>query len=216
MNFRTVPWMAGLLLLGAAAPAADAPAPPRYANDFAKAAAGKLPDDEFLVLAGTFEVAERGGERVLELSPYPLDAFGVLFGPAGHATGNVSARVWATTTGRRVPEFGVGSNDAGGYKLWLMPRRKLVAIRKADVTVATAPYDAWTPATWTHVRLAVTKAGDAAWRVQGKAWPAGAAEPATWTVSFDEPAEPPAGRASVWANPYSGQPVRFDDLRVEE
>src|SRR5687768_13545928 len=115
MTLRRSPWLAGLFLLAAAAaPAGDAP--PAYSNDFAKAATGKLPDEEFLVLSGNFEVKDVAGERLLELSPYPVDAFGLLFGPAGEATGGVSARVWGATTGRRFPEFGVGSNDTGGYK----------------------------------------------------------------------------------------------------
>ena len=192
-----------LLLLGAA-PAGDAPAP-LYSNDFAKAAAGPPPDDEVLVLSGTFEVKDVGGEKLLELSPYPLDTFGMLFGPADHATGCVSARVWGATTGRRFPEFGIGSNDTGGYKLWLMPRQKLLALRKSDQTLATAPYDAWKSETWTHFRLAVTKAGEGAWKVRGKAWPGGAEEPKDWTVTFDETTKPPAGDgpAPLYSNDFA-------------
>ena len=198
-------------LAAAAAPAGDTP---RYANDFAKAAPGKLDEKEFLVLAGRFEVKEADGERFVELSPHPMESYGLLFGPPGGATGGASARVWGATTGRRFPEFGLGTNDAGGYKLWLMPRMKRLAIRKADATVATAPYDGWQSGTWTHFRLAVTKAGEGAWRIQGKVWPGGTEEPKDWTVSFDDTAEPPTGRASVWANPYSDEPIRFDDLAV--
>ena len=211
MNFRRVCVPVVVSLLAAAAPAGDAPL---YSNDFAKAAPGKLPDEEFLVLAGDFQVKEVGGEKLLEVAPYPLDTFGVLFGPAGESTGTVSARVWAATTGRRFPEFGVGSNDTGGYKLWLMPRMNRIEIRKADVTVATAPYEGWKPETWTRFRLSVSKAGEGAWKVQGKAWADGAEEPKDWAVTFDDTTEPAAGRASVWANPYSGNPVRFDDLLV--
>lgn len=212
MNFRR-PTLCVCLLLLAAAPAGDAPAPV-YSNDFARAAAGPLPDDEFLVLAGTFEVKGVDGEKLLELAPYPLDTYGLLFGPADHATGSVAARVWGAATGRRFPEFGVGSNDTGGYKLWLMPRQKLLALRKADQTLATARYDAWKSETWTHFRLAVAKAGEDVWKVQGKAWPGGAEEPKDWPISFDETTEPPAGRASLWGNAYSGKPIRFDDLRM--
>ena len=211
MKFRTLLPLASLLLLLAAAPAGEAPL---YSNDFAKASPGKLPDEEFLVLAGEFEVKDAGGDKLLELAPHPIDSSGVLFGPAEHATGTVSARIWGATTGRRFPEFGIGSNDAGGYKLWLIPRMGLVAIRKADQTVATAPYDAWKPETWTRFRLSVTKAGEGAWKVQGKAWPADGKEPDAWTVSFDDTEAPAAGRASVWGHPYSGKPIRFDDLVV--
>ena len=200
------------LLLVAAVPVGDAPV---YSNDFSKAAPGKPSEDEFLVLAGDFSVKDVGGERVLELAGLPLDSLGALFGPAGESpNAGVAARVWAATTGRRFPEFGVGLSDAGGYKLWLMPRQKLVVIRKGDEDVASAPYVSWKTETWTRFRLEVAKAGEGAWTVRGKVWPDGSGEPKDWTVAFNETEEPPAGRASLWANPYSGQPTRFDDLRV--
>jgi hypothetical protein len=202
-----------LLALIAATPAGDGAL---YSNDFTKASPGKLPDgDEFLALAGEFAVKDVDGNRVLEVAPTPLEAFGLLFGPTPEKpTYAVGARVWAASTGRRVPEFGIGSNDAGGYKLWLMPRQKRVAIRRGDETLATAPYDAWQTQTWTTFRLEVVPAGEGKWTVRGKVWAEKSEEPKSWTITFDDTAEPPAGRASVWANPYSGQPVRFDDLVV--
>jgi hypothetical protein len=208
-----------LLLLATLAAAAAAPAgdAPLYSNDFAKLAPGKLPEDQFLALAGEFTVKDVDGNRLVELAATPLDSLGMLFGPTPDApTGAVSARIWAATTGKRFPEFGVGANDAGGYKLWLMPRQKLVAIRKGDETVGTAKYEGWKDQSWTRLTLQVSKAGDGAWVVRGKVWTDGAAEPKDWTVSYDEKAEPTPGRASVWANPYSGQPVRFDDLALSK
>jgi hypothetical protein len=202
-----------LLCAAAAAPAGDAPT--LHSNDFAKLAPGKLPDDQFLALAGDFTVKDVDGNRLVELAGTPLDSLGQLFGPTPAApTGTVSARIWAATTGKRFPEFGIGSNDAGGYKLWLMPRQKLIAIRKGDETVATAPYDGWKDQSWTRLTLQVSKACEGAWAVRGKAWPDGSAEPKDGIISYDEKTEPTPGRASVWGNPYSGQPIRFDDLTV--
>jgi hypothetical protein len=179
-------------------------------------APGKLPEGEFLALAGNFEVKDVGGDRVLELPGTPLESMGVLFGPAPERPAMaVSARIWGRRPGRRYPEFGVGSNDAGGYKLWLMPRRKAVALRKGDETLATAPHNGWKPETWTRFRLSVSEAAGGKWAVRGKVWPADGAEPNEWSIRFEDSEAPTAGRASVWGNPYSGQPIRFDDLRVE-
>ena len=47
-----------VLLLLAAAPAGDAPL---YSNDFTKAASGKPPEAEFLVLAGDFQMKDVDG-----------------------------------------------------------------------------------------------------------------------------------------------------------
>ena len=202
-----------LCLLGAA----DVGDGSLYSNDFSKVPPGKLPEgEEFLALAGEFVVKDVDGNRLIELAPTPLESFGLLFGPAPEKPNYaVGARIWGATTGRRTPEFGVGSHDAGGYKLWLMPRQKLVAIRKGDQTLATAPYDAWRTATWTTFRLEVVPAGEGKWAVRGKVWAEKSDEPKDWTIRFDDTAEPPAGRASLWGNPYSGQPIRFDDLRVK-
>ena len=61
-------------------------------------------------------------------------------------------------------------------------------------------------------KLRVTKVSEKQWRIEGKTWPDGQPEPAPWTIAFDDPEEPPPGRASLWAEPFSGKPVRFDDL----
>jgi hypothetical protein len=206
--------LVGTVMLLGASPAGDAPL---YSNDFSAVSPGKLPEDQFLALAGEFTAKDVDGNRVVELAGTPFDSFGVLFGPTPEtAACTVSARIWAATTGRRFPEFGVGANDTGGYKLWLMPRTKQVAIRKADQFVATAPYEPWQTGTWTRFRLQLSKAGDgAAWTVRGKVWPDGKEEPKEWTVSFDNIEEPSPGRPNLWANTYSGQPVRFDDLTLE-
>src|SRR5215213_7429859 len=175
MNFHSTICF-GVLSLLAAAPAGDAAL---YSNDFSDTQPGKLPEDQFLALAGEFTVKDVDGNRLLELAGTPFDSFGVLFGPTPEQPAcTVSARIWAATTGRRFPEFGVGANDTGGYKLWLMPRTKQVAIRKADQFAATARYDGWQTGTWTRFRLQVVKSGEGEkWTVRGKVWPDGKDEP---------------------------------------
>ena len=56
--------------------------------------------------------------------------------------------------------------------------------------------------------------GPGGWIVEGKAWSGEAPEPAKWAITFDEKEEPPSGRAGLWGSPYSGTPIRFDDLIV--
>jgi len=64
--------------------------------------------------------------------------------------------------------------------------------------------------------LQVRKIKDGEWRIEGKAWPQGTAEPKDWMVMIDEKEEPITGRASLIASPFSGTPIGFDDLRVEK
>ena len=198
---------AGAAVLGAllicCAVAAEQPAGQSgYSNDFEKAEAGKVPED-FLVLSGQFAVKpdEQAGGQYLEVPGEPLDGYGLLFGPGEEIAVDVGARIWGDASGRRAPEFGVGCHDTGGYKLWLMPARKQLAIRRNDEPVAHVAYEAWEPGTWTAFRLRVRPAGENKWVVEGKAWPAGGEEPAEWMVTFEETEQPSPGRSSVWGNP---------------
>lgn len=187
---------------------ADKPA--AYHNDFKKAAVGNVPDD-LMVLYGAFAVAQVDNNKVLELAGEPLESFGLLYGPSA-AAGEISARIWGKSTGRRFPEFGIGAGDAGGYKLWLVPGQARIELRKGDIPKASAPYRQWKSGSWTRLRLRLGKTAQGGWKIEGKAWPDGAKESATWDVSVEDAQAPVAGRASAWGTPYSGQPIRFDDL----
>src|SRR3954454_23647167 len=98
-------WFWGMLLTGQLC-AADSVL---YENSFEKAEVGKVPAD-FLVLDGGFAVKDEAGNKVLELPGAPLDSFAAQFGPAGNADGEVTARIYGTQKGRRMPTFGVGLN----------------------------------------------------------------------------------------------------------
>jgi hypothetical protein len=208
MRFRRLIAMAlgfGVLL------AADAPSPIAYSNDFEKAEIGKVPD-EFMVLDGPFAVRQVDGNKCLELAGDPIGAFGALFGPAGITGSEVSARIWAAPTGKRFPEFGIGANDAGGYKLMLLPGQHKLELRKGDAAAGTSNFE-WSPSSWTCFKLRIAQVNQS-WIVQGKAWKQGQAEPTEWPLTVHDPEAPSPGRASIWGNDYSERPIRFDDLRV--
>ena len=185
-----------------------------YRNDFGSAKTGTLPED-LQRINGSFTVVEADGNKLLELPGNPLDTFGVLFGPADRAELDASARAWSLASGRRFPEFGIGIGDIAGYRLMLLPAQKKLELRRNEQAVASATYEpTWKSGTWTTMRLRVVKSGNG-WKVEGKAWPSDGQEPQNPIVSLDVTEAPQAGRASVWAVPFSGQPVRFDDLMAE-
>ncbi len=200
------------LITTLALPLAAQDAKPVYENNFEKAELDKVPAD-FLVLDGAFEVKADGGNKFLELPGAPLDTFGVLFGPTEKDGLAVSARIFGTLKGRRFPSFGVGLNGVGGFRLLVSPAKKLVELYKGDDVKLTAPFE-WQTGVWAKLKLQLRKVKDGEWKVEGKVWPESAKEPAAWTITFDETAETPAGRPSIWGNPFSGTPIRFDDLVV--
>jgi hypothetical protein len=204
-----------MMALGLAANDAAEPAPALYRNDFSKAEIGKVPD-EFLVLDGQFAVQQEGDNRFLELPGAPLDTFGVLFGPTEKDGLTVSARIYGNGRGRRFPTFAISLNGVSGYKLQVAPAKKQIELLKGDQLLTAAPFS-WESGRWTQLKLQIHKLAPGGWRVEGKAWLQGGAdakEPDRWMVSTDEKAEPAPGRAGVWGSPFSGTPIRFDDLVV--
>jgi hypothetical protein len=183
-----------------------------YENNFEKAEVDKVPED-FLVLDGGFAVKQEEGNKFLELPGAPLETFGVLFGPTEAANISVLARVFGTGKGRRFPAFAIGANGVGGVRLQVSAAKKQIELFKADEVVAAAPFT-WESGAWTALRLQVRKIKEGEIRVQGKAWKHDAKEPEKWLIDHTINGDLPAGRASVWGNPFSGTPIRFDDLSV--
>ena len=182
-----------------------------YSTDLQKFQPGP-PPEELFILNGGFKIVEDGGNKVLELPGDPLDSFGVLFGAENLMTVEVGAKIQATSTGRMFPEFGIGANDSGGWKVWMLPGQDTLILRKKETEeVARVPYK-WTSGAWTSLKLRVTSGGEGRWTIEGKAWPSDQKEPEAWTIKATDTVAPPAGRASVWGHPYSGTPIRFDDL----
>lgn len=195
-----------MLLIGAE------PSVSSYHNDFEKAEVGKAPED-MMILDGTFAVREVEGNKCLELAPDPVGSYGALFGPEGMTAMDVKARIWAASSGKRFPEAGIGVDDAGGYKLFLVPAKHALELRKGDDPVASVPFD-WKDGQWTWLRLRVEPKGEKQWIVSGKAWANGQNEPEKWTITASDVEAPSAGKASLWGSDYSERPIRFDDLYV--
>jgi hypothetical protein len=183
-----------------------------YQNDFSREQIGRMPDD-FLVLEGAFAVREESGNRFIELPGAPLESFGVLFGPVEKEDVAVHARIYGTARGQRQPAFAVGLNGAAGYKLQASPGRKQLELIRADRVLKGIPHD-WESGKWTHLRLQIRRVADGKWSVEGRAWLEDQPEPATWMIALEVKGELYAGRASVFGSPFSGTPIRFDDLRV--
>jgi hypothetical protein len=210
-SFRPLALLATGLLL--AAPLAAEPVKPLYQNDFEGVAVDAVPEG-MMVMAGLFTVKQGKDGKFLELPGEPLDTFGALFGPAGQGDLSVSARFFGTKQGRKFPSFGLSLGGVGGFRLVVSPGKKALEIFRGDEVKTSVPFE-WVSEAWTSLRLQLRKGKDGAWLVEGKAWPSGGAEPAQWMVTLEEKEEPATGRAGLWGSPYSGTPIRFDDLVIK-
>jgi hypothetical protein len=183
-----------------------------YLNDFEASPVGSLPKD-MVVMSGGFEVKEEQGNRFLELPGAPLDTFGLLFGPTQSEGVSASARFFGTKQGRKFPSFGISLNGAGGYRLQVSPAKKALEIYKGDELRASAPFE-WVSGEWSALRIEVSKSPAGGLLVQGSAWPAESREPEPWGISYEDKEPVAAGRPAIWGSPFSGSPIRFDDLSV--
>jgi len=197
-----------IALLGSPLRAAE----PLYKNDFESAEGGKAPSG-MMVIAGDFAVKQDKDGKYLELPGEPLDTFGMLFGPSVKDDVSATARFFGTKKGRKLPAFGLSLNGVGGYRLQVSAAKGALEFFKGDESKLSVPYT-WTSDAWTMLRITVRKSGSG-WVVEGKAWAAGSPEPEKPLIILEEPKEPTAGRAGLWGSPYSGTPIRFDDLVIE-
>ena len=216
-NRRTPPYPKTLsrffLTLGLSALTAHA-TEPLYQTNFEKTELGKVPDD-FLVLDGAFAVKEQGGNKFLELPGAPLDAFGFMFGPSARHGNEVIARMFGTKKGRRYPVFGVALNGVNGYRLQVAPAKRAIELLKGSTVVAKVPFR-WAGGKWLRLALRVEQTSDVEWTISGKVWVDGKAAPAKPTITHKETKEPRNGRPSIWGSPYSGTPIRYDDIVVKK
>lgn len=184
-----------------------------YQADFEKAELDSMPE-EFLVLDGEFQVKEEGGNKFIELPGAPLETFGFLFGPATKENVSASGRFFGTAKGRRFPTFAIGVCGAGGYKIRVAPAKNALELLKGDEVKQAVPLK-WQSGKWTQLEITAKK-GESDLIVTGKFWQEGADAPAEPTISWTDSKPDKNGRALVQASPYSGTPLRFDDLKVEQ
>lgn len=183
-----------------------------YVRDFEKDAVDKVPA-EAMVLSGDFLVKEEGGNKFLELPGSPLETFGLLFGPAQEGPLQATGRFFGTKQGRKFPAFGLSLGGVSGYRLEMSGGKKALELFKGEESRGTVPFE-WTSGAWTFLRIQV-RATPGGCTVEGKAWTEGSPEPEKWAISIEEKNAPPAGRAAVWGTPYSGTPIRYDDLKLD-
>ena len=204
---------ASALLIGLAALTTYA-AEPLYQTNFEKTKTGEVPED-FLVLDGDFAVKQSNGNKYLELPGAPLDAFGFMFGPSARHGNEISARMFGTKKGRRYPVFGVALNGVNGYRLQVAPAKRAIELLKGSAVVAKVPFR-WGGGEWLRLALRVEQTGAAEWTVSGRVWADGKKAPAKPTITHKEAKEPRNGKPSIWGSPYSGTPIRYDDIVVKK
>ena len=185
-----------------------------YRADIDNTQVGEIPDD-FLVLDGDFAVKKENGNKFIELPGAPLDSFGIMFGPSARHGNEISARIYGTKKGRRYPVFGIAINGVNGYRLQVAPAKRSIELLKGNNVIAKTAFR-WLGESWLQLSLRIKKTGESEWTVIGKVWEDEKKAPLKPTISYKENKEPRNGKPSIWGSPYSGTPIRYDDIVVNK
>lgn len=181
-----------------------------FQQDFESIEMGSAPND-FLILEGDFAVQELDGNKVLYLPGTPLSDYGALFGTSASDGLQIQAQIKSENQKRLFPRIGVGLCGVNGYKLYIVPSKRMLELSLNKETVVEIPFK-WISNEWSSFRLQIRKV-DEQWIVEGKAWQ-GEEEPKEWMIVHQTAVQPASGKSSVWGTPYSSQPIYFDNIVI--
>ena len=190
----------------------EATVPDPFELDLTEVELGAEPDGLFVV-DGEFVAAEGAGGKVLELNAEPLAEGLVLLGDSLRGGGAIRARVEAAKRGRSYPRFGVGLHGISGYRLRVVPARKMLEIVADEEVVAEAAF-AWNGEVATWLKLRVFSGGEGKWNVKGWAWSEGDEEPEEALLSVDFEKDRLSGKGVLSGTPYAGLPIYYDKVTI--
>ena len=171
------------------------------------------PPKEVFVVDGTIRIGSHDGNKAIVIDPNPITDASAQLAVSANGNASIEARILATKRGRSTPRFGVSVHGMSGHRLIVNPAKKSLDLVKNNETLTSVPFD-WTSDAWLKVKLAVQKSAGDAWNISGKAWAADAAEPADPLIKYEDKALKGQGKCAIWATPFSGTPVYFDDIHL--
>ena len=202
--------LAGAHALGSVAAVAEEAAPVKV--DFEEYEEGTEPD--LFVIEGTFKIATEDGNKVLQLEPLPLAESGVIFGKSLKGAASVTADVKASKLRRSSPRFGVGLHGISGYRLRVVPASGKLEVVKSEEVIHSVDYK-WTSDQWLTLRLTIEAGAESKWVISGWVWQRGGEAPKEPAITFQSDERPGQGKASIWGTPYSGTPISYDNVVIE-
>lgn len=174
------------------------------------------PPKEVFIVDGTIKIAAHEGNKALVVDPAPITDASAQLAVSANGAAKIEARILAFKRGRSAPRFGVSVHGMSGYRLLVNPVKKTLDLVKGEQTLASAPC-VWESGKWIKLQLEAKKGEGETWHITGKAWSAEAAEPAEPAapqINHEDKGLKGQGKCAIWATPYSGEPVYFDDIHV--
>ncbi len=182
--------------------------------DIANSADGAYPG-ESTPLSGKWTVD--AAAKKLEVAPEPLVDSWLEFGPEIREKGaTVVASGRAPGEGRLKSRFGAGLYGKNGFQLRFVPATQEIELVRRSVVLLKKPFPV-TQEDLCHLELSV-KAERNHWLVSGRVWKGEEKRPDEKAFEYKIFAEellfPLAGRPTLFATPFSGEPVSFASAKV--
>ncbi len=185
-----------------------------FEENFSDFAVGTEPENLF-ILDGAYAVSQEEDDKRLTLPGSPVGDFGLLFGPRVREKSlSLSFSFLATKKGRRLPALAAGLGGVRSYRFRLNAATKEILLFRHDLEIGKVACQ-WESGAWHRVRFqAIPDAGENT-RIRLKLWKRGEKEPEEWLLDQIDPSAFAGGKCALWAYPYSGTPIHFDDLKIE-
>jgi outer membrane protein assembly factor BamB len=162
--------------------------------------------------AGRLAIGDSPEGKILAKAPVQtgLNRATVFIGPATMQGYTMESDVRATRTGRRMGDIGLINN---GYTLDMQGVHQKLQIRSWASELAFSKEIPFTVESdvWYRMKLAV-QPGKTNTVVRGKVWKRGEAEPAAWTIEFDDPVLLQAGAPGLYGD--SPANIAWDNLKI--
>ena len=185
-----------------------------FEENFSDLEVGTEPENLF-ILDGAYAVSQEEDDKRLTLPGSPVGDFGLLFGPRVREKSlSLSFSFLATKKGRRLPALAAGLGGVRSYRFRLNAATREILLFRHDLEIGKVAYQ-WESGAWHRVRFqAIPEAGENT-RIRLKLWNRGEKEPEEWLLDQIDPSAFAGGKCALWAYPYSGTPIHFDDLKIE-
>ena len=184
-----------------------------YKNSFEGYEINSFPDD-MMEIDGVFKVESNDeGKKHLQMASEPLTENAVIFGPSIKNSATLEVKVKGFKKRRSFPRFGIGLHGISGFRLRVVPSKKMIELVKNEEPVKTVSFD-WNPDKWSILRLKIDYINEKS-IIQGWVWNEGSTAPKEPNIKYIHDGTPGQGKASIWGTAYSGKVILFDDLSLE-
>jgi len=171
--------------------------------------------ENLFILDGAYAVSQEENDKRLTLPGSPVGDFGLLFGPRVREKSlSLSFSFLASKKGRRVPALAAGLGGVRSYRFRLNAATREILLFRQDVEIGKVAYQ-WESGAWTQVRFQALPGDGEKTRIRLKLWKRGEDEPDEWLLDQVDPNGFAGGKCALWAYPYAGTPIHFDDLKIE-